>query len=147
MKPPDSRIETDGEEEREAEQHEDLPGGDDEVGECQRCGDAERSDETDVERRAAVERPAEPPELAVLGHPRCGLCLRADVIEDGLRRLLGPVSQDESARVKQLVAAPLLDRLGSLAEPQRRGLSVAFGLESLDGTPPTGSWSRWPRSA
>jgi DNA-binding CsgD family transcriptional regulator len=34
------------------------------------------------------------------------------------------------------LCAPLLDRLGSLAEPQRRGLSVAFGLESLDGDAP-----------
>ncbi|MGH3200995.1 MAG: AAA family ATPase, partial [Streptosporangiaceae bacterium] len=30
------------------------------------------------------------------------------------------------------LCTPLLDRLGSLAEPQRRGLSVAFGLESRD---------------
>ena len=34
------------------------------------------------------------------------------------------------------VCAPMLGRLGSLAEPQRRGLSVAFGLESLDGDAP-----------
>jgi len=34
------------------------------------------------------------------------------------------------------LCTPLLDRLGSLAEPQRRGLSVAFGLESLDGDAP-----------
>ncbi len=34
------------------------------------------------------------------------------------------------------LCAPLLGRLGSLAEPQRRGLSVAFGLESLDGDAP-----------
>ena len=34
------------------------------------------------------------------------------------------------------LCAPLLDRLESLAEPQRRGLSVAFGLESLDGDAP-----------
>src|SRR5580693_9409922 len=34
------------------------------------------------------------------------------------------------------LCAPLLDRLGSLAEPQRRGLSVAFGLESGDGDAP-----------
>ena len=34
------------------------------------------------------------------------------------------------------LCAPLLDRLGWLAEPQRRGLSVAFGLESLDGDAP-----------
>src|SRR5580704_15749863 len=34
------------------------------------------------------------------------------------------------------LCAPLLGRLGSLAEPQRRGLSVAFGLESGDGDAP-----------
>ena len=43
------------------------------------------------------------------------------------------------------LCAPMLGRLGSLAEPQRRGLSVAFGLAR--GTTRTGSWSRWPRSA
>ena len=31
------------------------------------------------------------------------------------------------------LCGPMLDRLGSLAEPQRRGLSVAFGLASGDG--------------
>ena len=30
------------------------------------------------------------------------------------------------------LCGPLLDRLGSLAEPQRRGLSIAFGLDSGD---------------
>ena len=34
------------------------------------------------------------------------------------------------------LCAPLLDRLESLAEPQRRGLRVAFGLESGDGDAP-----------
>jgi DNA-binding CsgD family transcriptional regulator len=34
------------------------------------------------------------------------------------------------------LCAPLLGGLTSLAEPQRRGLSVAFGLESLDGDAP-----------
>jgi DNA-binding CsgD family transcriptional regulator len=34
------------------------------------------------------------------------------------------------------LCAPLLGRLESLAEPQRRGLSIAFGLESPDGDAP-----------
>src|SRR5260370_21509508 len=39
------------------------------------------------------------------------------------------------ARLPQL-CAPLLGGLAALAEPQRRGLSGAFGLESLDGDAP-----------
>ena len=45
------------------------------------------------------------------------------------------------------LCAPLLGGLKALAEPQRRGLSIAFGLEAARGTALTGSWSPWRRSA
>jgi hypothetical protein len=43
------------------------------------------------------------------------------------------------------LCAPMLGRLGSLAEPQRHGLEIAFGRPR--GITPTGSWSPSGRSA
>ena len=66
--------------------------------------------------------------------------LRALVAEAGgfrVCRATGIESEMELAYAGlHQLCAPLLDRLESLAEPQRRGLSVAFGLESLDGDAP-----------
>src|SRR5580692_8594793 len=63
--------------------------------------------------------------------------LTADAAGFRVTRAVGVESEMELAYAGlHQLCAPLLDRLGSLAEPQRRGLSVAFGLESGDGDAP-----------
>ena len=80
--------------------------------------------------------------LVVRGEPGIGKTelLRALVAgAAGFRvcRAVGVESEMELAYAGlHQLCAPLLGWLGSLAEPQRRGLSVAFGLESLDGDAP-----------
>src|SRR6202050_3501901 len=74
--------------------------------------------------------------LVVRGEPGIGKTellrhLIAEASGFGVARVAGVESEMELpfAGLHQL-CAPMLDRLGSLAEPQRRGLSVAFGLAS-----------------
>src|SRR5580704_1327275 len=74
--------------------------------------------------------------LVVRGEPGIGKTellrhLIAEASDFGVARVAGVESEMELpfAGLHQL-CAPMLDRLGSLAEPQRRGLSVAFGLAS-----------------
>jgi DNA-binding CsgD family transcriptional regulator len=74
--------------------------------------------------------------LVVRGEPGIGKTellrhLIAQASGFGVARVAGVESEMELpfAGLHQL-CAPMLDRLGSLAEPQRRGLSVAFGLAS-----------------
>jgi DNA-binding CsgD family transcriptional regulator len=74
--------------------------------------------------------------LVVRGEPGIGKTellrqLIAEVPGFGVARVAGVESEMELpyAGLHQL-CAPMLGRLGSLAEPQRRGLSVAFGLAS-----------------
>jgi DNA-binding CsgD family transcriptional regulator len=76
--------------------------------------------------------------LVVQGEPGIGKTellrhLIAAVPGFGVTRVAGVESEMELpyAGLHQL-CAPMLGRLGSLAEPQRRGLSVAFGLASGD---------------
>jgi DNA-binding CsgD family transcriptional regulator len=76
--------------------------------------------------------------LVVRGEPGIGKTellrhLIAEVPGFGVTRVAGVESEMELpyAGLHQL-CAPVLGRLGSLAEPQRRGLSVAFGLASGD---------------
>src|SRR5579862_3889128 len=76
--------------------------------------------------------------LVVRGEPGIGKTellrqLIAGVPGFGVARVAGVESEMELpfAGLHQL-CAPMLDRLDSLAEPQRRGLSVAFGLFSGD---------------
>jgi DNA-binding CsgD family transcriptional regulator len=76
--------------------------------------------------------------LVVRGEPGIGKTellrhLIAAVPGFGVTRVAGVESEMELpyAGLHQL-CAPMLGRLGSLAEPQRRGLSVAFGLASGD---------------
>src|SRR5579862_3128450 len=76
--------------------------------------------------------------LVVRGEPGIGKTellrqLIAGVPGFGMARAVGVESEMELpfAGLHQL-CAPMLGRLGSLAEPQRRGLSVAFGLASGD---------------
>src|ERR1700729_3195754 len=76
--------------------------------------------------------------LVVRGEPGIGKTellrqLIAEVPGFGVARVAGVESEMELpfAGLHQL-CAPMLDRLGSLAEPQRRALSVAFGLASGD---------------
>ena len=76
--------------------------------------------------------------LVVRGEPGIGKTellrqLIAEVRGFGVARLAGVESEMELpfAGLHQL-CAPMLGRLGSLAEPQRRALSVAFGLASGD---------------
>jgi DNA-binding CsgD family transcriptional regulator len=76
--------------------------------------------------------------LVVRGEPGIGKTellrqLIAEVPGFGVTRVAGVESEMELpyAGLHQL-SAPMLGRLGSLAEPQRRGLSVAFGLASGD---------------
>jgi DNA-binding CsgD family transcriptional regulator len=74
--------------------------------------------------------------LVVRGEPGIGKTellrhLIAEATGFGVARVAGVESEMELpfAGLHQL-CAPMLDRLGSLPEPQRRGLSVAFGLAS-----------------
>src|SRR5580704_11592567 len=74
--------------------------------------------------------------LVVRGEPGIGKTellrhLIAEASDFGVARVAGVESEMELpfAGLHQL-CAPMLDRLGSLPEPQRRGLSVAFGLAS-----------------
>jgi DNA-binding CsgD family transcriptional regulator len=74
--------------------------------------------------------------LVVRGEPGIGKTellrhLIAEASGFGVARVAGVESEMELpfAGLHQL-CAPMLDRLGSLPEPQRRGLSVAFGLAS-----------------
>lgn len=76
--------------------------------------------------------------LVVRGEPGIGKTellrqLIAEASGFGVTRVAGVESEMELpyAGLHQL-CAPMLGRLGSLAEPQRRGLSVAFGLASGD---------------
>ena len=76
--------------------------------------------------------------LVVRGEPGIGKTellrqLIAEASGFGVARVAGVESEMELpfAGLHQL-CAPMLGRLGSLAEPQRRGLSVAFGLASGD---------------
>ncbi len=76
--------------------------------------------------------------LVVRGEPGIGKTellrhLTAEASGFGVARVAGFESELELpfAGLHQL-CAPMLGRLGSLAEPQRRGLSVAFGLASGD---------------
>src|SRR6201994_423910 len=76
--------------------------------------------------------------LVVRGEPGIGkteLLRRLIAEASGFRvaRMAGVESEMELpfAGLHQL-CAPMLSRLGSLADPQRRGLSVAFGLASGD---------------
>ena len=76
--------------------------------------------------------------LVVRGEPGIGKTellrhLIAEVPGFGVTRVVGVESEMELpyGGLHQL-CAPMLGRLGSLAEPQRRGLSVAFGLASGD---------------
>jgi hypothetical protein len=76
--------------------------------------------------------------LVVRGEPGIGKTellrhLIAEASGFGVARVAGFESEMELpfAGLHQL-CAPMLGRLGSLAEPQRRGLSVAFGLASGD---------------
>src|SRR5712691_11731571 len=76
--------------------------------------------------------------LVVRGEPGIGKTkllrqLIAEASGFGVARVAGVESEMELpfAGMYQL-CAPMLGRLGSLAEPQRRGLSLAFGLSSGD---------------
>src|ERR1700751_4464366 len=76
--------------------------------------------------------------LVVRGEPGIGKTellrhLIAEASGFGVARVAGVESEMELpfAGLHQL-CAPMLGRLGSLAEPQRRGLSVAFGLAPGD---------------
>src|SRR5580700_4793932 len=76
--------------------------------------------------------------LVVRGEPGIGKTellrqLSAEASGFSVARVVGVESEMELpfAGLYQL-CAPMLGRLGSLAEPQRRGLSVAFGLTSGD---------------
>jgi DNA-binding CsgD family transcriptional regulator len=80
--------------------------------------------------------------LVVRGEPGIGKTellrhLIAEVPGFGVARVAGVESEMELpyAGLHQL-CAPMLGRLGSLAEPQRRALSVAFGLTSGDSPDP-----------
>jgi DNA-binding CsgD family transcriptional regulator len=102
-----------------------------------------RIDELEILRRLIADvRHGRSAVVVVRGEPGIGKTelLRALVAEAaGFRvcRAVGVESEMELAYAGlHQLCAPLLGRLGSLAEPQRRGLSVAFGLESLDGDAP-----------
>jgi DNA-binding CsgD family transcriptional regulator len=102
-----------------------------------------RADELEILRRLIADvRNGRSAVVVVRGEPGIGKTelLRALVAEAaGFRvcRAIGVESEMELAYAGlHQLCAPLLGRLGSLAEPQRRGLSVAFGLESLDGDAP-----------
>jgi DNA-binding CsgD family transcriptional regulator len=102
-----------------------------------------RADELEILRRLIADvRNGRSAVVVVRGEPGIGKTelLRALVAEAaGFRvcRAVGVESEMELAYAGlHQLCAPLLGRLGSLAEPQRRGLSVAFGLESLDGDAP-----------
>jgi len=90
--------------------------------------------------------------LVVRGEPGIGKTellrqLIAEASGFGVARVAGVESEMELpfAGLYQL-CAPMLGRLGSLAEPQCRALSVAFGLASGDSPDPV-SWSASRRSA
>jgi predicted ATPase len=91
-----------------------------------------------LERLIANVRRGRSAVLVVRGEPGIGKTallrqLIAGVPGFGGARVAGVESEMELpfAGLHQL-CAPMLGRLGSLAEPQRRGLSVAFGLASGD---------------
>src|SRR6202000_1452752 len=98
------------------------------------CG---RTDELEVLRRLIANvRRGRSAVLVVRGEPGIGKTellrqLIAEASGFGVTRVAGVESEMELpfAGLSQL-CAPMLGRLGSLAEPQRRGLSVAFGLAS-----------------
>jgi DNA-binding CsgD family transcriptional regulator len=96
-----------------------------------------RSGELEILRRLiAKARSGRSAVLVVRGEPGIGKTellrnLTAEASGFGVARVAGVESEMELpfAGLYQL-CAPMLGRLGSLAEPQRRGLSVAFGLAS-----------------
>jgi len=102
-----------------------------------------RADELEILRRLIADvRNGRSGVVVVRGEPGIGKTelLRALVAgAAGFRvcRATGVESEMELAYAGlHQLCAPLLGWLGSLAEPQRRGLSVAFGLESHDGDAP-----------
>jgi hypothetical protein len=84
MQPRHRGIEADGDECREREQHEDLPGGDHRPGEGGCDGDSERPGQPDEERRSAIERSAHAPELLLVEYPGLDLCGDMNLIDDVL---------------------------------------------------------------
>ncbi len=91
-----------------------------------------------LERLIANARSGRSAVLVVRGEPGIGKTellrhLIAEASGFGVARVAGVEAEMELpfAGLHQL-CAPMLGRLGSLAEPQRRGLSVAFGLASGD---------------
>src|ERR1700761_3361598 len=98
-----------------------------------------RTDELEVLRRLIANvRRGGSGVLLVRGEPGIGKTellrqMIAEVPGFGVTRVAGVESEMELpyAGLHQL-CAPVLARLGSLAEPQRHGLSVAFGLASGD---------------
>ena len=99
-----------------------------------------RTDELEILRRLIANvRSGRSAVLVVRGEPGIGKTellrhLIAEASGFWVARVAGVESEMELpfAGLHQL-CAPMLGRLGSLAEPQRRGLSVAFGLASGDG--------------
>ena len=102
-----------------------------------------RIDELEILRRLIADaRNGRSAVVVVRGEPGIGKtellgALVAEAAGFRVCRAVGVESEMELAYAGlHQLCAPLLGRLGSLAEPQRRGLSVAFGLESLDGDAP-----------
>ena len=98
-----------------------------------------RTGELEILRRLIADvRSGQSAVLVVRGEPGIGKTellrqLIAEASGFGVTRVAGVESEMEVpfAGLHQL-CAPMLGRLGSLPEPQRRGLSVAFGLASGD---------------